>query len=499
MNRNNAPSSFDLVFIVIAPLSAILRTVRLTQSDGDLAAHIRMGETILANGSIPTHSLVSFTAATDPLIAHAWLSEIIFALLFRLGGLPLLSVVTGIVIAGTHASVALFLRKRGVDPRWAVAAALGSLAISSTHWLTRPHMFSIVGTLLTLYLLASKTSRREFLFIPLFALWANLHGGWVYGLMLIAAYAAGDMGEALAQRAERAAWLATARRDVLALSLAVAATVLNPYGLALHREVLSAVTNSTLAGHMAEFLAPNFQEAAPLPFLVATLATVALLALSRRRIPLPWLCVVIISLYLALQSFRNIALFGVSAWPLIALHAGLSVPAPKRSVPVFREFARLDPGSRTGILALPVALALLLLGLNRGWVGDTVVIPDRFNAKAFPVDAIAKARLAGLPGRIFEEWGWGGYIMYVWPEARLHVDPLKFNIQTMRSYSLIEDMRPGWRGELDRWQVRTIIVKARSPLAAGLADEAGWRLLYRDKTAAVFRRAADSSARASRW
>jgi hypothetical protein len=141
VKKNNAPSAADLIFMVVAPLTAIRGTVKLTQSDGDLSAHIRMGETILHTHQIPIHSLASYTASSDFMVAHAWLSEIIFAVLFSIGGLPLLSIVTGILVGATHGAIALFLRKRGADPRWAFLAALLSLALGSTHWLTRPHMF----------------------------------------------------------------------------------------------------------------------------------------------------------------------------------------------------------------------------------------------------------------------------------------------------------------------------------------------------------------------
>ena len=113
VKKNNAPSAADLIFMVVAPLIAIRGTVKLTQSDGDLAAHIRMGETILATGQLPAHSLASYTAPADYMVAHAWLSEIIFAVVYRLGGLPLLSVLTGIIVGATHGMIALFSGERG--------------------------------------------------------------------------------------------------------------------------------------------------------------------------------------------------------------------------------------------------------------------------------------------------------------------------------------------------------------------------------------------------
>ena len=71
MQRNKFPSAADLIFVVAAPLTAIMGAVKLTQADGDLSAHIRMGRVILATGNIPTHSLASYTAATEPMVGHA--------------------------------------------------------------------------------------------------------------------------------------------------------------------------------------------------------------------------------------------------------------------------------------------------------------------------------------------------------------------------------------------------------------------------------------------
>jgi hypothetical protein len=451
-----------------------------------------MGETILSTGHIPAHSLASYTASADYMVAHAWLSEIIFAVLFRIGGLPLLSIITGILVGLTHGSIALFLRKRGADPRWAFLAALLSLALGSTHWLTRPHMFSIVFAAVTLFLLESKRPRRTFLFLPLFALWANLHGGWLYGLTMIGAFIVGDLAEAWLSSDERNEWLAKARANSFAFLVGAAGTLVNPYGLALHREVISAVTSSSLASNIAEYLAPNFQDAGQWPFLLAVLLTVGLFSMGTRRIQLPWLTLILVSLFFSLRSFRNIALFGVSAWPLVALHAAQSWPRPRRPIRFFSEFARLDPGSRVGILSIPVAILMVIIGLNRGAVGGIQLIPDRFNAKAFPTQAVAKARQAHLEGRVFDAWGWGGYIMYAWPEARLHVDPLKFNAETIKSYSIIEDLQPGWQKEVNRWQIRTVIVDSKSPMAKGLSMEPSWKVWYRDSTAVVFRPALDA-------
>ncbi|HUQ98187.1 MAG TPA: hypothetical protein VM166_01965 [Gemmatimonadaceae bacterium] len=481
------PSTPDLIFAIVAPVTAIRGAVKLTQADGDFSAHLRMGDTILATSHIPTHSLVSYTAATEQMVGHAWLAEVIFATVFRAGGLPLICAVVGCIIGLTHAMIALFLRRHGADPRWALVAAIMSLTLASTHWLARPHLFSIVGAALTLVLLESERPRRQLLFIPLFILWANLHGGWLYGLAIISMYIAGELGEGWISVEGRSYWLSRAKRDAIALALASVSTLANPFGIALHREVIGAVTNPSLAQNISEFLPSNFQDVDQWSFTLAILLTIALLSLGVRRMKLPWLFLIVLSLFFALRSFRNIALFGVTAWPLIALHAANALPSPTRPFRPFSEFARLDPGTRLGWLALPVAVLLIGLGLNRGRVGNLPMIADHFDNRSFPVAAVDRARSAGLTGRVFDSWPWGGYIMYAWPEASLHVDPLKFSKTTMDSYATIESLKSGWLEELARWQVKTIIIKARSPMARALKTAPGWSLWYGDSTAVVYR------------
>ncbi|HUQ18084.1 MAG TPA: hypothetical protein VM099_00610 [Gemmatimonadaceae bacterium] len=487
MRQSYAPSVSDLIFVVVAPLTAIRGAIKLTQADGDLSAHVRMGNVILATRHIPTHSLASYTAATEPMLGHAWLAEIFYASLYNLGGLPLVCVFAGIVVGATHGAIALFLRRHGADPRWAFLAALLSLALASTHWLARPHLFSIVGATLTLFLLESERPRRQLYFIPLYAVWANLHGGWLYGLAVIAMYIAGEMGEAWLAQDERKYWLDRARRDMTAFVLAAVSTIVNPFGFRIYREVLFAATSSSLAKNMAEFLPPNFQDAGQWPFLLALLAMVALLSFGTRRIQLNWLAVIMMSLFFALRSFRNIALFGVTAWPLVALHVARSFPKARRPFRWFTEVARIDPQTRTGLYALPVAALMLLVGLNRGSVGGVHVIEDHFDKKTFPVVAVDSAKRAHLDGRIFNAWVWGGYLMLTWPEAKLHVDPLKFSDTTMKTYTTIENVHPDWLDELAKWKVQTIIYNANTPLAKALATAPGWTRFYEDSLAVVYR------------
>ena len=468
----------DILFIVAAPVTAVAGSVKLTHSDVDLPAHISMGDVILQTGGIPSRSIASFTASNDSLTAQAWLSEVILSALNQAGGLALVITFAAIMVGATHAGVALFLRSKGVDARWALAAALMSLAVSSTHWLARPHMFSILGVALTIFLLESSSPRRLLYFGLLFAAWANLHAGWLYGLLLIGVYAAGTRIDAPGR------W----RAQLSALGVALAATFINPFGIGLHGEVIAGATSADLARQMGEFRPPDFLSAASLPFLIALVASAGLLAVSRKKMEWAHLFVVVVTTVLALRSFRHIALFGVSAWPLIALHAARTWPTRRKGFPLFSHIALADKTTCPGLYAVPAAVLLLLIGANHGRLGDTQVIRNSFSPAIFPMAAVDSARSAGIgTDRIFQKWTWGGYIMYALPGAHLVVDPLKFNQASVDAYSRIDGVRAGWQDELERWDIRTVIIPPDSPLAKSLEREPGWKLWYRDSTASVFR------------
>ena len=63
--RNWFPSTPDLIFAIVAPLTAIRGAIKLTQADGDFSGHVRMGNVILDTGHIPVQSLASYTAAIE--------------------------------------------------------------------------------------------------------------------------------------------------------------------------------------------------------------------------------------------------------------------------------------------------------------------------------------------------------------------------------------------------------------------------------------------------
>ena len=492
------PSIADCVFIMALLIATLVWARPALNTDGDAGRHIRVGETILDRGGLFYEDLFSHTMAGERFVPYEWLSETLAALAHRAGGLPGVVILHGLVVATAWGLLGLFLRRRGVDPLLAFVVAVLAAAASAFHWLARPHVFTFAGTAALLWLLEARALRESSprpyrilaLVLLLFAVWANLHGGFLFGLVLIAMYVAGDLLEWRATG--DGAWRTASVRHAGCLLAAVAGAAINPSGLSLFAHVTGYLGKTYLVNVTNEYMSPDFHLWFGRAFLLVLVVLVAALAHNRRRLPYPWLTVLVGTFAFALHSARNIPLFALTAMPLMALHfdadwRALRWPPLAR---LRRAFAVGDGQARAGGWAAAAAAAFLVIGANQGNVLGVPVVVAKYDPSIFPVDAVGYARDRHLEGRLFNNFIWGGYILYAWPEQRVFIDGQTdfYGEALTRAYGDIVALRSGWREELERRQVSLILVPGASSLSGQLAREPGWQLVYRDSTAVLYAR-----------
>ncbi len=361
------PSLFDIIFVIWAVVVPVGFGYRLLNSDGDLARHLRLGEIMLTRHGLLRTDVFSFTKAGQPFLAFEYGSELVYAGAYRLAGLAGVAVLAGLVLALTYALVARFMIRRGGDPFLAYLVSMVAAVLSASHWLARPHLFTLLLVMVLLELL-HYTGRHALLrYAVLFAVWANLHGGFSFGCILIGLYAAGEAIEGRLS-ADPAPWYARARAHAAALGVALAASLLTPNGYKLPAHVFGFFGNSAILRQTQEFMSPDFQTINGKIFLLVVLAVVAALAWSRRRPPVTTLLVLLATLAFALLSQRNIELFALTALPLVALH----LDAEWRMLPILRGaktvFQREHAGQHAGAGAGVVAVLLAVLA----WTGGSV-------------------------------------------------------------------------------------------------------------------------------
>jgi hypothetical protein len=451
---------------------------RALNTDGDIARHLRHGETILATRSLIRHDPFSFSRPGEPFVAFEYGSQVLMASAHRLAGLPGLLVLCGLVVAATHALLLRYLLRRGVEPGFAFLATTWAAVLGSMHWAARPHL--VTGLLVVVLLdLLDRDEPPVGWLVPLFALWANLHGGWIFGLILIGALA---VGHALAGHRRRALRLG------IAFPLAAAATLLTPYGLDLTRHVVEFFRQPFLQEQTTEFQPATYRELGSRLFLLTLLGGFAGLAWWRRRPPLPHLLVIVMVGAFAVMARRNIALWSVTAWPLLVIALDPAV----RRLPEPPNFRRSFAGGVRGAFwpwaAAAFGLAAVAAGLAQA--GRLPLIPTTFDPARFPVAMLREARAARLEGRLLTEFTWGGYTLYAWPEQKVFIDGGTdfYGEPVMREYLDVWTLQANWREVMARRGFDLAILPPRVPLAVQLAREPGWTEWRRDSVSVVLRR-----------
>jgi len=492
--RLGPPSIPAVVFTILALAVPILLQMPILNSDGDLARHLRHGHHMLDHGGLIRADPFSFTRPGAPFIGFEYGSQLLYALAERIGGLPAVAILAGVLIALTYALLSRFMLYRGVDPLLVCLTVALAIALGADHWTARPHLFSFLAVVVLLDMLEGNRSKPLLRGAVLFGIWVNIHGGFLYGWILIGLYLTGSLGE-LVWGDDRPLWRGRVRYYSTMLATATVVTLLNPYGLALHQHLIEFFGQPFLRDNTAEFASPDFHDGSGKVFLAVLLLSLLSLTLHRRRPTLPRLFVVCAGFALALISVRNIPLFGLTALPILALHMDelwRRLPDPGG---VRGRFETTAGGAATVAWALPVGLLVVALAFGGGRVGSLQLIRGEFDGTVFPAAAVAKARSERLEGRLYNEFVWGGYLLYAWPEQRVYIDGGTdfFGEELFREYGMIKRMEPGWRDRLAERDISLVLLRRTSPLAHEIARDGRWTLWHCDSLAVLLRRSEAAS------
>jgi hypothetical protein len=359
------------------------------------------------------------------------------------------------------------------------------VAGSSVHWLARPHLATLLFTVLFLVILESRSSRWLWLLPPLTGLWANLHAGFVFGIVLVAVYALED-----------GAW----RRPRLLTALAsIVASLANPYGWHLHAHIAHyMVVDSWQFDHVHEFLSPNFHAPLAVCFELMLGLAIAAAAWHAWRRQIHYVVLTVATAHMALVSARHIPLFlMVTATPVsVAItewvrRAARRVPRASRPAQDFLGLsARI--GAVENLARYPVVsvLSIVVLAAVLGTPAASGKFRSEFDPQVFPVRAIQYVRAPGA--RIFTSDQWGDYLIYrLYPAIHVFVDG-RSDFYGAAHEQLCQDVwnvRYDWEKKLARFHVDTLLIPAQTPLAGALKTSGRWRIDYDDGMAIVFRAA----------
>jgi hypothetical protein len=495
------PSIGDFAWLLpIVFLFVRMNGVRTLLGDGDTGWHIRTGDWILAHGRVPRQDIFSFTRPGQTWYAWEWLSDVLMAWLHRVGGMQAVLLGAILLICLTFALLYRLVRRKSGSTLIAFVLTGIAAAGSSIHWLARPHLFTMLFLVVFYSILEDGRLRLLFILPVASALWTNLHGGFLAGILLICAYAGGELIAALGARRSKDRHDATSRswRYGLAALGCIAASLVNPYGWHLHGQLIHFLTNPEYFQNVAEFVSISFRH--PLaPFFELMLllgAATAFWSVMRRRFG-SFLLLAGFT-HLALLSIRNIPLFMIIAAPAIgfALAEWLRLlQTDTAGSPLHRVFRTInslserltaaDAGPHWHVVG---PIAIFILGVMMYGHAPALHFQAEYDPASFPVAALAALRDSD---RIFSSDTWGGYLVYRRYPARVFVDGRAdfYGPAFEAECAEVMGVQYNWEAVLAAHHVDTVLLAVDSPLSSALKGSRNWQVVYDDGVAIVFRAA----------
>jgi hypothetical protein len=391
------PTATNLAALRVAVWIAICASVLKTQADPDLWGHVRFGLDWLQSHRLPSLDPYSFTQDV-PWINHEWLAEAFMGAAYQGMGSAGLVVLKGMLAIATFLIVIGALRMASQQWRWPslLLAVLGSFPVV---WTVRPQLWTLLFLTCECRILTGSI-RARYLLPGIFALWANLHGGWILGLAVLACWSVGECFQPQAKR--------PSVRFILGIATAcLAATLCTPYGWRLWK--LLATTVRLSRDDITEWRPIwNDDPGNVMLWLAGAVWVLFVLRYSRERPSAKVLLPVAMLAVEALLVVRLVALFIAASIVLLAPNLPNLQPGAEPNWPKGRTALDL------AVACLAVALIVFRSGaptcieIRDGWL-------DISGANALSVHPAS--------GRLVTSFDWGEYaIWHLGPRLKVSID-----------------------------------------------------------------------------
>ena len=484
MNAIAALNDFRKVLIALFFLLVFFIALAAPQ-DADMWWHLAAGKAMLEQGKILTTDIFSYTHFGERWTNAFWLSDIFLFLAYRLAGYLGIALLVAFTAAVTMAVIYKHT-SHNPFPLSLLIILLATFAIAPV-WTPRPQIFSLLLLAILDYGLKEKDGfifKRPWLLIVLFILWANLHGGFIWGFLLLLAVICGNGLDYLSKKGNGLSVQQLIQLGSWAV-IAALAIAINPNGISLWK--LPFYTVGVSIRSITEWGSPDFHRLDLHPILWLIFLIIIGMGTSTKAISWSSILKVIGFSYMAFVSQRSIGPFVVIAAPVVINSLNnlwvewLSIVSrlytPKQSRPISVTFAIF--------LNLVILGFFVVLTMMRAY---SVSAFERVH-RGFPSKAVAWIRENQPEGRMFNAYNWGGYLQWELPEYPVFIDGRAdlYGEKTINDWWRIVNATDQGLSLLDSLQVRFVILEPGWPILERLSQN-GWRVLYEDDIALIMGR-----------
>jgi hypothetical protein len=534
--------NINWVRAILCPAVVFIATGMDRGYQTDFWHHLACGREIAQTGQISTVETLTFTVAGQPVRDANWLTQITYFRLYELGGLALVQTINSLILAAAAGLLVWICRRRGASP--GVAAALGVLAFAGI-WQTlliRPQSVSLLLFVVLYAILIEAEQRRWLLALApiVMALWVNVHGGFLIGVVLVGAFFGATLAEKLSAPLRRrffvgplrdeegprrpaAAESSEARIDgsygsvplqefarafgigqpakdtalsirsgggmVKALAVCmvgcVLATLLNPYGTGVYEYVFKLSTVAS-GRQVEEWMPPSMGLWVGRAWAGSILALIALLAVTSRRPRARDLFIALCFIPLACTSVRMVPWWLLTLTPVIAMTLARNLPA-KRIAASFSPRGSFVAGAMLLLVCGSAVMSAPLLERFNPVLGN-IRCAARLESD---LQAVVNQLKPGNESRVFTRLEWGEYLDWAghprckpFMDGRIEIYP----DDVWQEYHAITSARADWQSILDKRRVDVLLLdstfhvellpKIEANTQWELLDQKGSALLY---------------------
>jgi hypothetical protein len=442
--------------------------------DPDTQWQITVGQWILDHRAVPESDVFSFTMRGQPWISTQWLAQVAYAKIHAWFGWTGPVVLAAAASAATFALLARFL-SRSLSESATLVFVAAALALTAPHILARPHVLAfpvMVAWIGGLIAAADRHDAPPLRMLPLMALWANLHGGFVFGLAMIAPIALDAVvsAEACSRKSLALRWAAFA-------AAAMVASCCTPYGwnAALASQKILALGSALPL--ISEWRAADFTHLRP--FEVCLLGGIGLALYRGINLPPVRILILLGLIHMALAQGR--------AAEILALLAPLVL-----AVPLARQVGGADIApSHAATPARRLMFACAAIVLVTGTMAFASVHRFAPYTGNSPVAAVAALKKLNLQ-RVFNDYDFGGYLIAsgVSPfiDGRTELYGEKFFVDHNAASGLMEP--DNLFHLLEQYKIEATLMRTQSAATKLLDHVDGWQKVYSDDVATIHLRKA---------
>lgn len=477
-------SSKHLFFIVTTILVFII--LFNPPVDPDMWWHLKSGQTMWQEKTILVQDQFSFTKFGQPWVNAFWISDLIIYFLYNLGGFPFLLFVLACLGAALFALI--FSISKGHYFLRSGIILLAAISISP-EWTARPQVFSfILFALLNIWLNKRKNGIVfPLYFLPIFfIIWANMHGGFIWGFFLLFATILGYCFDYFTHFSlYKKAFRTELKQLLIWTTISFLAILINPNGFALWQ--LPFTTISVSISTIQEWMSPNFHNLEMQPFLWIILLLITGYSLSCNRQSFRDIFKVVGFVYLAFVSQRNIPIAVIVMTPLIIekfsniffnnqLIETISIKEPPKTKFLF-PFRWIFNS-----LIISVLLVFSFLRIN-------IQLDSNLIEKTYPTNALIAINDIFPTGNMFNSYDWGGYLIWNIPNHPVFIDGRAdlYGEEIINDWWTVVNGTDKALEVLDEYKITLVILEPDWPVI-DLLKTNNWEVIYQDEISIVMKK-----------